>query len=331
MTELWRSKIVLLVLALALVFGPACAMAQAQTGAVIFGIADIGNGITLHYAEEGHGTPVIFVHGSLSDYGYWKDQVDAFSRHYRAIAYSRRYNYPNKNPARSGYSAVTDADDLAAFIKTMHLGRVYVVGHSYGALTGLFLAVRHPELIRALVLAEPPAVSLLKDLPGSEAQAGKAMYADIQRRMVEPMRADFARGDTDAGVGVFIDYVFDNPRAWAGFSASDRADTLRDAHEWDVMMTSGTLFPYIDPEAIRKIRLPVLIMSGGKSYPFLALIDGELARLIPGSESVVFPNDGHQMWYQSPVLCRQDAEAFFLAHAGVPQHGPATPAHRAGG
>lgn len=304
----------MLSVALVLVLYSSFAIAHAKHQPVTFGAVDIGNGITLRYAEEGHGAPVVFVHGSLSDYSYWKAQVDAFSRHYRAIAYSRRYNWPNKNPARPGYSAVTDADDLAAFIQKLHLGRVYLIGHSYGALDALFLAVKHPELIRAMVLAEPPAVSLLNDLPGNEEQSGKAMYTDIQRRMVAPMKVAFSNGDTNAGVGVFIDFVFNNPHAWSGFSAADRADTLRDAHEWDVMMTTGTLFPYIDPAAIRKIRLPVLIMSGGKSYPFLSLIDQELARLIPGSRNIVFPNDGHQMWYQSPVLCRRDAEAFFQAH-----------------
>jgi pimeloyl-ACP methyl ester carboxylesterase len=110
--------------------------------------ASIGHGITLHYVEEGTGVPVIFVHGSLSDGGYWADQIGRFAKQYRAIAYSRRYNYPNANPVRRGYSAVVDSDDLAAFIHTLHLGKVVVIGHSYGALTGLFLAARHPEMVR---------------------------------------------------------------------------------------------------------------------------------------------------------------------------------------
>ncbi len=298
-------------LTLALAFASGAASAATRSHNVVFGAVNIGQRITLHYAEEGRGTPVIFVHGSLGDFRYWKDQVDAFAKHYRAIAYSRRYSFPNSNPARPGYSAVTDADDLAALIKAMHLGKVYVVGHSYGALTGLFLAVRHPQLIRALVLAEPPAVSLLNDLPGNEANAGKAMYADIERRMVAPMKADFAKGDRSAGVGVFIDYVFNDPHAWQNWSPAERAATLQDAHEWDVMMTTGELFPPISPAQVRGIKVPVLIMSGGKSYAFLGPIDRELAQLIPGSQSVVFPNDGHQMWYQSPVLCRHDVEAFF--------------------
>src|SRR5260370_12752463 len=175
---------------------------------------DNGNGITLHYVDQVKGASVIFVHGSLSDGGYWAAQVGRFSEHYRAIAYSRRYNYPNSNLARSGYSAVVDAQDLAAFIHTLHLGKVVVIGHSYGALTALFLAARHPELVRALVLAEPPAISLLAHLPGDEAKTGKAMFEDIERRMVTPMQQAFRRGDRDAGIGVFMDYVFNDPHAW---------------------------------------------------------------------------------------------------------------------
>src|SRR5579863_9841476 len=224
--------------------------ASGKPGAPVFGAVDIGDGITLHYAEVGSGTPVVFVHGSISDLTYWKDQVNAFGSKYRAITYSRRYNYPNTNPSRPGYSAITDADDLAALIGKLHLGKVYIVGHSYGALTTLFLATRHPELIRAAVLAEPPAVSLLAHMPDEEASPGRAIYTDIQEHMVDPMKRDFAAGNVDAGVGDFIDYVFAKPHAWADMSADDRTETLRDAHEWEVMMTSGTLFPEIDPETI---------------------------------------------------------------------------------
>src|ERR1700733_15080333 len=127
---------------------------------------DVGNGIRLHYIEAGVGAPVVLVHGSISDYTYWEAPFEALSQHYHVLAYSRRYNYPNDNPSRSGYSAVIDADDLAAFIDKLHLGPVYVIGHSYGALTALFLLVQYPGIARAVVLAEPPATSLLNHLEG---------------------------------------------------------------------------------------------------------------------------------------------------------------------
>ena len=313
-----RLVAVMIVLALLSAHGAAPQNADAP----VIRTADIGHGIALRYMEEGAGTPVIFVHGSLSDGGYWTDQLGPFAKHYRAIAYSRRYDYPNVNPARPGYSAVVDAEDLAALI-TLHLGNVVVIGHSYGALTALFLAAKHPELVRALVLAEPPAISLLAHLPSDEAKTGKAMFEDIQRRMIAPMQRAFRRGDRDAGIAAFIDYVFNDSHAWEKMSVSAREDTLRDAHEWDVMMTTGTLFPNIDPRTIRRITAPVLLLSGAKSYPFLGLITEELARLLPNSETIMLPDAGHQMWYQAPDVCRRDVEAF-LVRLGIQSSAPSS-------
>lgn len=307
-TTAGRLAVVLLVLALLAPQSGALPTADAPTIRTV----DIGNGITLHYVDQGKGTPVIFVHGSLSDGGYWADQVGQFAEHYRAIAYSRRYNYPNSNPSRAGYSAVVDAEDLAAFIRALRLGKVVVIGHSYGALTALFLAAKHPELFRALVLAEPPAISLLAHLPGDEAKTGKAIFEDIQHRMVRPMQQAFRSGDRDAGISTFMAYVFNDPHAWDQMTKSARDQTLRDAHEWDVMMTTGTLFPDIEPGTIRKISAPVLLLSGAKSYPFLGLITEELARLLPNREAIVLPDAGHQMWYQEPDVCRKDVEAFLM-------------------
>lgn len=277
--------------------------------------ASIGHGITLHYVDKGTGVPVIFVHGSLSDGGYWADQIGLFAKQYRAIAYSRRYNYPNTNPARRGYSAVMDSDDLAAFIHTLHLGKVVVIGHSYGALTGLFLAARHPELVRALVLTEPPAVSLLADVHGDERERGKEMFDDLRHRMVTPMQQAYQKGDREEGIRVFMAYVFNDPHAWDKMSQSSRDRTLQDAHEWDVMMTTGTLFPAITRQAVQRISAPVLILMGANSYPFLGVIGRELARLLPRSEAIVFPDAGHQMWLQDPEACRKDVEKFLADFA----------------
>jgi triacylglycerol esterase/lipase EstA (alpha/beta hydrolase family) len=175
-----RLRPTLAALTVALALTSAALLAQPQADIPFFKTADIGHGIRLHYAEQGRGTPVIFVHGSLADYGYWEDQIGPFSKHFHAIAYSRRYNFPNTNPAQAGYSAVVDADDLAAFIKKLGLGRVDIVGHSYGALTALFLAHRHPELLRKVVLAEPPAVPLLGHLEGDGSGVALASFRQAQ-------------------------------------------------------------------------------------------------------------------------------------------------------
>jgi pimeloyl-ACP methyl ester carboxylesterase len=111
-----------LVLAIALAATSALAVA-ASMRAPHYGSV-VANGVRLHVMEQGHGPTVIFVHGSLSDYTYWQGQIPAFAARYHVIGYSRRYNFPDDNPARRGYSAIVDAEDLAALIRVRRLGPV---------------------------------------------------------------------------------------------------------------------------------------------------------------------------------------------------------------
>jgi pimeloyl-ACP methyl ester carboxylesterase len=286
------------------------AVGQSGSALPVIQQVHIGKGIELHYVELGEGEPVVFVHGSLSDGSFWNPQLGPFGQKYHVIAYSRRYNQPNVNKPMPGYSAVGDADDLAGLIKELRLGRVHVIGHSYGAYTALFLAVRHPELVRSLVIAEAPAVSLLNYLPGEQAELGKAALDDIRNHMVEPMVAAFRKGDQNAGVAAFINYLSNDPKAWEKWPEETRQDTLKNAHEWDVMLTEGELFPDLRPEAVQKIKSPTLLLSGDKTFEFLKLIDGELGRLIPNNRRVVLPEATHHLFYEQPEKCRGVIEEF---------------------
>jgi len=281
--------------------------AGAQTAMALPAIqqVQIGNGIELHYVELGKGQAVVFVHGSLSDGSFWNPQLRPFAESYHVIAYSRRCNQPNVNQPLPAYSAVGDADDLAGLIKKLHLGRVHVIGHSYGAYTALFLAVRHPELVRSLVIAEAPAVSLLGDLPGEQAELGRATLADIRHRMEEPMVAAFRKGDRNAGVAAFINYLSNDPKGWEKWPEQARQDTLKNAHEWDVMLTEGELFPDLKSEEVKKIKAPTLLLSGAKTFEFLKLIDEELGRLLPDNHRIVLPDATHHLFYEQPEKCRK--------------------------
>ena len=106
------------------------------------------NGAKLEYIEKGQGNPVVFVHGSLNDLRSWSLQMGPFSKQYRAIAYSRRYHYPNAGPGDSSdYSVSLHAEDLASLIKGLKLQRPHIVGSSYGAYVALVLATKNPELV----------------------------------------------------------------------------------------------------------------------------------------------------------------------------------------
>jgi pimeloyl-ACP methyl ester carboxylesterase len=265
-------------------------------------VASLDDGTQLYYETASIGAPVIFVHGSLSDYSYWQGQLGPFAQRYRVLTYSRRYNWPNQNPARKGYSAVVDAEDLARFIANLDLAPAHIVGHSYGAFAALFLAARHPQLVRTLTLAEPPVMSLLAHVPGA---AGAAMLKDVRAHMIGPMKAAFGKHDTPGAVRAFIDYVTGKPGTWDGLPDGAKAATLKNAHEWEVMFAGGELFPELKPAEVAGITAPVLMLSGAKSYPFMGLIGQALAATLPGAQQVVFPDASHQMWLEEPVACRE--------------------------
>ena len=289
--------------ALILVGGLRSAGGQTVPPATEMKAVRIADGVVLHYTEQGRGVPIVFVHGSLVDGSSWNRELTAFSADYRAIAYSRRYNSPNTNAIRPAHSASEDANDLAAFIKALNLGPVHIVGHSYGAFTALFFATRHPELVRTIVLAEPPAVPLLSQLTGDQAATGQALFAPIETT-VRQMQAVWRSGDREEGMRIFFKWHTGDPAFWDKvLPEAARSDNRRNFTEWDAVLVSGELFPSISAQSIQTIAAPVLVVSGSNTTSYLAVIAEELTRLLHarGATHVVIPRAGHVMFAQQPV------------------------------
>ncbi len=120
------------------------------------------NGVQLAYVDVGKGQPIVLIHGALSDYRQWAPQIEALSKHYRVIAYSRRYHYPNP-PAddHADYSYEVNEADLVGLIRGLHLGKVHLLGHGYGGFVATLAARDHPEMVRTLMLAEPGVYSMI--------------------------------------------------------------------------------------------------------------------------------------------------------------------------
>src|SRR5262249_19334374 len=138
---------------------PAAPVVSAATPA---NITD-ANGTRLAFRLSGDsGAPVVFVHGSLGDLRSWARQEAAFAQFFHVLVYSRRYHPPNPRVEdNQAYSPKLHAEDLAALLLTLDIAPAHIVGSDYGAYTGLQLVRDHPQLVRSLVLAEPPIFPLL--------------------------------------------------------------------------------------------------------------------------------------------------------------------------
>jgi pimeloyl-ACP methyl ester carboxylesterase len=254
-------------------------------------------GIELHYVEQGQGEPLILLHGGQGDYSAWPEHIDVLSARYRVISYSRRYHYPNQNAIGVDHSALIDAADLAALIAELDLDAVHLVGTSYGAFTALALALSRPEMVRTLVLAEPPIHGWAADSPD-----GATLYRQFMTDVHEPAGASFVAGNDGAAMRILID-AFDGSGAFARLPTERRAAIMRNSRFFEAITASSEPYPSLPKDAIARLAMPVLIIHGAETDELHKFVTDELARVLPKAQRVVIPEAGHG----SP---RQNAPAF---------------------
>jgi pimeloyl-ACP methyl ester carboxylesterase len=267
------------------------------------------NGVELHYLECGRGIPVVLIHGGLGDYREWNSQIGPLSRHYRVIVYSRRYNYPNNNAEiPPDHSAIVEARDLAALLDALKLERVHMVGYSYGALTALFFATEHPERVRSLTLAEPPILRWLPEITGGQAELDKFMET-----MWRPAGEACRRDNSETALRIACDY-FAGKGSYDQAPAEFRQSLMDNIREWKALTTSRDAFPMLSRDAVRSLKLPILLLTGEKTLAPLRMINGALNHLLPNAEQVTIPGATHDMWIEDPERCGQATANFLAKH-----------------
>jgi pimeloyl-ACP methyl ester carboxylesterase len=270
-----------------------------------------GTRLTYRLVGDSGAPPVVFVHGSLGDLRSWNGQETQFAQVFRVLVYSRRYHPPNPqvNDDQT-YSPKLHAEDLAAMLLTLDIAPAHVVGSGYGAYTALALVLDHPQLVRSLVLAEPPIFPLLT---GSEAgdSARRAFYT----YSFDPARAAFARGDSVAGLRVFYDATNGRGR-FDQLSSAARADVLAHAFEMrhEMLASREQYYPTVSCAELARITTPVLLVRGERSPRMFQLITDELARCLRNDTTVIIPGAGHPPNAANPSYYNQVVARFIMTH-----------------
>jgi pimeloyl-ACP methyl ester carboxylesterase len=256
------------------------------------------NGARLSYVSAGSGREtVIFVHGSLDDYRSWRYQMEPFGERYRAIAYSRRYHYPNPwDGDGSDYSAELHADDLAALIEALADAPVHLVTSSYGGNVGLYMTSQHPELVRSLALGEPPLLPWLAHIPG-----GKRQWQKFLDEAWLPARAAFERDQLEDGARLFLDGVMGRP-VFAQLGRRGYQMIMDNAPEMRAETLANRYFPPFTCEDAGKLMQPVLLCKGEISPPLFGMVSDDLAQCLPNARPpVVIPAASHAMHVANPA------------------------------
>lgn len=277
-------------------------------------------GTALEYAEAGSGEPLVLVHGSASDHRTWHGQHEAFAKRYRAIAYSRRYHWPNAAIAEGvDYSMLQQVEDLQALLRALGAAPAHLVGHSYGAFLCLLLALREPSLVRSLVLAEPPALTLFvsnvpRPLEILKLMATRPRMAAAILRFgalgAAPAQKAFRRGDAEAAVRTFGDAVF-GPGGFERMPESRRRQ-VRDNLTNIKAELLGSGFAPLPGGALRALRVPSLLVTGERSIALFRLLADRLAELLPRVERAEIPGATHAM-HEDDATAFNAAVLAFLA------------------
>src|SRR4051812_11469069 len=256
------------------------------------------DGVRLHYIERGTGESLALIHGTgtlIQDFTV-NGLVDRLSKRYRVIVIERPgYGYSER--PRALWTPRAHATLYEHALHQLGVERAIVLGHSWGTMVAVSLALQAPTLVRSLVLLSgyyfPTArMDVVLSSPNAIPLIGDALRYTISlplSRLMLPggIRAMFA----PAPVPEHFDRLF--PKA-----LMLRPIQLRASAEDAALMTPAVMEL---EQHYRNLSLPVVILTGGDDQ--IADVGRQSKRLhheLPQSELTVLPGLGHMVHHLAP-------------------------------
>lgn len=261
------------------------------------------DGYPVSYAEAGSGAPLLMIHGTLGDQRSFVPQMEAFGARYHVMSLSMRHAWPGTWEEGGNFTIDRHVEDVAGFIRALKAGPVYLLGHSRGGHIAFRVAERYPELVKALVLAEPGG-ELDESLGGAPAGGQQAAGFSAAARKI-------GAGDIEGGL-ITVAEQTGGPGAW------DRRPEHRKAVSRD---NARTLLGQMNEQrkpysraAAEAVRIPTLLLGGDRSQPQFAKIMDALGKIMPDTQRVTVPNATHGLNHDNPDFFNKTVLEFLAKH-----------------
>ena len=224
------------------------------------------NGISIHYAVYGAGSPVILLHGGLANADYWGHQIEALKAHHTVIVMDSRGHGRTTRDARPyGYDLM--ADDVVALMDALKIPKADIVGWSDGGILGLDLAIRHKDRVgKIFAFGANTVPSGVKD----DVEKNPTFAAFIARARQEYEKYSATPTEYDA----FVEQI---SKMWAS------EPSWTDAH-------------------LKAITSEVLVVDGDRDEAIKREHTEYIAATIPGTGLLILPNVSHFAFLQDPGL-----------------------------
>ena len=243
----------------------------------------------MYYVSFGHGSRDLIVLPGLSDgLATVKGKALILKAPYKRFLNEYTvYMFSRKNDMPEGYTIRQMAEDQAAAMKELGIGRAAVLGVSQGGMVAQYLAIDHPGSVEKLILAvtAPYANDIVKDAVGS--WIGMAKQKDHVRLMTDTAERMYSKAYLDKYRKLFpVMAAFTRPHIYERF--------FRNAY---------AIMDFDARDELSKICCPTLIIAGdddntvGNDAPY------ELNESIPGSKVYIYHGLGHGVF--------EDAKDFY--------------------
>src|SRR5262245_710221 len=110
------------------------------------------DGCTIRYDLSGEGAPLVLTPGGRAGLDDVRPLGDRLAERHRVLQWDRRNAGASDVWIGDGYEQEVWADDLAELLRRTDMAPAYVTGGSAGARVSLLVAIRHPEVVKGLVL-----------------------------------------------------------------------------------------------------------------------------------------------------------------------------------
>jgi 3-oxoadipate enol-lactonase len=247
------------------------------------------DGSDLYYEELGGGIPILLIHPGGATASTWGRAVDDLAQVGRVLTYDRRgYERSGGEPA---HSIRAHTDDAAALLEALRTPPAVAVGISVSATIAIDLALRRPDLVRAVVAHEspwrvsrqPPTIPQLTALARMGWLAARGRHADAVAAFLR-----FAYSYRDGGT------------AWDAFPEEWRRAAAENAQAAlvDFRIAVGG---YPSAKELATVTRPVLCAYGARSNTPLVRVARSLARVIPTAHLTEIRGAAHAAAFDAPA------------------------------
>jgi len=237
-----------------------------------------------YYEQQGSGSPIVFIHGSYATTSTWKKIVQQLSLTHHCISIKLPGHCGMPDPDDLELPNInTELDMIESVISTLTDQPIHLIGHSFGGVVALALALKGKVKIDELTLFEPVSTWVF------ESVGDKAMTAQVNE-FIQGYRQSISNNEPYA-CGKVIDF-------WGGKGAfASLPDFIKDGmvpltannnRHWT--LCTNTLQ---DRKTLNALTIPTKLVCGSKSNPVAQAIVNHLGRELPNNEQFMIPGASH--------------------------------------